>query len=57
MNERGWSLQEETIVPLDQYLSQILTQNHIRHYAIKYNPFMAVKVTPDVSQKDPSALS
>jgi radical SAM superfamily enzyme YgiQ (UPF0313 family) len=56
-HEKAWIEGEKVVLSLDQGVSQVLSMGGIRHYAIKYNPFMAVKIVPDEPDKDPASLS
>jgi len=44
MDENAWTEAEKEVLSLEYNLSALLVRSDIRHYAIKYNPFMAVKL-------------
>lgn len=54
MDEEAWAEVGKEVLSLDHNLSTLLTSSGIKHYAIKYNPFMAIKVAagpfPDQSR-------
>jgi anaerobic magnesium-protoporphyrin IX monomethyl ester cyclase len=56
LDEKGWAEIGKEILSLDHSLSSLLANTGIKHYAIKYNPFMAVKVEAHESQKDYPAV-